>query len=88
MLAQTGVGIQLTIYYIFINFFLYSFIGWCAEVAFAALKERKFVNRGFLNGPLCPVYGIGVTAVVMLLHPLQLLVDLENSGYCHAKISH
>ena len=37
MLAQTGVGIQLTIYYIFINFFLYSFIGWCAEVAFAAL---------------------------------------------------
>ena len=49
MLAQTGVEIQLTIYYIFINFFLYSFIGWCAEVAFAALKERKFVNRGFLN---------------------------------------
>lgn len=71
MLAQTGVGIQLTIYYIFINFFLYSFIGWCAEVAFAALKERKFVNRGFLNGPLCPVYGIGVTAVVMLMHPFK-----------------
>ncbi len=71
MLAQTGVEIQLTIYYIFINFFLYSFIGWCAEVAFAALKERKFVNRGFLNGPLCPVYGLGVTAVVMLMHPFK-----------------
>lgn len=55
MLAQTGVGIQLTIYYIFINFFLYSFIGWCAEVAFAALKERKvrkpwFFKRTVVSG--------------------------------------
>lgn len=61
----------MTIYYIFINFFLYGFIGWCAEVAFAAVKERKFVNRGFLNGPLCPVYGIGVTVVVMLMRPFE-----------------
>ena len=36
-------------------FFIYSFIGWCAEIAYAAVKHKKFMNRGFLNGPLCPV---------------------------------
>lgn len=34
-------------------FFAFSFLGWCAEVVFAALRERRFVNRGFLNGPFC-----------------------------------
>lgn len=71
ILSQIGAEIQLTIYYIFINFFIYGFIGWCAEVAFAALKERRFVNRGFLNGPYCPIYGVGVTAVVMLMRPFE-----------------
>lgn len=54
---------------IFLCFFTYSFLGWCTEVAFAAVRQKKFVNRGFLNGPLCPIYGIGVTAVVVLLEP-------------------
>ena len=51
--------------------FKYSFLGWCAEVAFATVKERRFVNRGFLNGPLCPIYGVGVTSVVVLLAPFR-----------------
>lgn len=45
-------------------FFIYAFLGWCGEVAFAAVKEKRFVNRGFLNGPLCPIYGVGVAAIV------------------------
>lgn len=45
------------LYYLFQCFFIYAFLGWCTEVAFAAFKERRFVNRGFLNGPICPVYG-------------------------------
>lgn len=52
-------------------FFIYGFLGWCTEVAFAAGKERRFVNRGFLNGPICPIYGIGVVAVVILLAPYK-----------------
>ena len=51
-------------YYLILYFFVYGFLGWCTEVAFAACKERKFVNRGFLNGPICPIYGIGVGIVV------------------------
>lgn len=52
-------------------FFVYGFLGWCIEVAFAAVKQRKFVNRGFLNGPICPIYGIGVVSVVVILEPLM-----------------
>lgn len=47
-------------------FFIYALLGWCGEVAFAAVKEKHFVNRGFLNGPLCPIYGVGVVAIVGL----------------------
>ncbi len=46
-----------------IYFLIFSFLGWCAEVCFAAFKDGKFVNRGFLNGPVCPIYGFGVAGV-------------------------
>lgn len=49
----------------------YSFLGWCAEVAFAAIRRGIFVNRGFLNGPVCPIYGFGVLIVVLLLEPFK-----------------
>lgn len=59
------------IYYLLLYFFVYGFLGWCAEVGFAAFKEKKFVNRGFLNGPICPIYGVGVTIVVAFLMPIK-----------------
>ena len=52
-------------------FIIYAFIGWCTEVAYAALDTGKFVNRGFLNGPYCPIYGCGVVIVVAALTPLK-----------------
>lgn len=51
-------------------FFIYAFLGWCTEVSYAALVTGKFVNRGFLNGPVCPVYGFGVVIVLGCLTPL------------------
>ena len=59
----------MTYYDILFSFFIYGFLGWCSEVAFAAFKQHSFVNRGFLNGPICPIYGIGVTVVVASLQP-------------------
>ena len=59
------------LYFIALYFFVYGFLGWCTEVAFAAWKEHRFVNRGFLNGPICPVYGIGLTLVVHFLSPYR-----------------
>ncbi len=52
-------------------FLIYAFLGWCTEVSYAALNTGKFVNRGFLNGPVCPVYGCGVLLVVLVLTPLK-----------------
>ena len=52
-------------------FFTYAFLGWCTEVSYAALLRGRFVNRGFLNGPLCPIYGFGVVIVLFCLEPLR-----------------
>lgn len=52
-------------------FFVYAFLGWCTEVSYAALVTGRFVNRGFLNGPWCPVYGFGVVIVLAFLEPLK-----------------
>lgn len=57
----------MTSYFILLFFFVYGFLGWCLEVAFAAFKQRQFVNRGFLYGPICPIYGIGVMIVILFL---------------------
>lgn len=57
-------------------FFIYSFMGWCLEVAFFGVTTGKFVNRGFLNGPLCPIYGVGGMMVILILLPLKKYVVL------------
>ena len=59
------------IYFLILYFFTYGFLGWCTEVAYATTKECRFVNRGFLNGPICPIYGVGVSAVLLLLEPFE-----------------
>lgn len=59
------------LYYLISFFFIYGVLGWCVEVAFAAVKEGKFVNRGFLNGPICPIYGVGVVSVIYCLKAVE-----------------
>ena len=56
----------MTYYQIAAYFLIYSFLGWCLEVVYQAIKRGKVINRGFLNGPVCPVYGFGVIAVFAL----------------------
>ena len=58
----------MTLYQILWYFLIYSFIGWCVEVVFHAIKAHRLVNRGFLNGPVCPVYGFGVVLVFAAVH--------------------
>ncbi|WP_041427508.1 putative ABC transporter permease [Syntrophomonas wolfei] len=52
-------------------FFIYAFLGWCTEVIYAGVNRGVFVNRGFLNGPICPIYGFGVLTVLICLLPLH-----------------
>ncbi len=58
--------------YVYLCYFLiYSFLGWCIEVCYAALNTKKFINRGFLNGPYCPIYGAGAVAVMYFICPFK-----------------
>ncbi len=51
----------------FLYFIIYSFIGWCLEVTCKLFQYKRFINRGFLIGPLCTIYGYGVIAIVFLI---------------------
>lgn len=50
----------------FILFLIYSFMGWSIEVVNSLISEKKFVNRGFMLGPYCPIYGY--SAIIMVLY--------------------
>ena len=51
-----------------ILFFIYSFLGWIMEVTLTLITDKKFVNRGFLLGPCCPIYGCGCILLNLLLY--------------------
>ncbi|HIS02127.1 MAG TPA: putative ABC transporter permease [Candidatus Excrementavichristensenella intestinipullorum] len=51
----------------FLWFMAYSFIGWAYESILCSIVGKRLVNRGFLNGPVCPIYGTGAVAVVWAL---------------------
>lgn len=48
-------------------FLLYSFLGWIMETIYCMIIDKKFVNRGFLIGPVCPIYGFGGILIVFFL---------------------
>lgn len=50
-------------------FFLYSMMGWVGETIYCSVGDKKFVNRGFLTGPMCPIYGTGATVLSICLMP-------------------
>jgi len=56
---------------VFLIFIIFSFLGWISEVLYVGIFfEHKFVNRGFLHGPICPIYGLGGLSILLL--PQQL----------------
>ena len=59
-----------SLYQILAFFLIYSCLGWCLEVIYAAVSTGQLVNRGFLNGPVCPIYGFGMIIVLFTLSPL------------------
>lgn len=52
---------------LFIEFIVFSILGWCMEVTLKYLQFHRFINRGFLIGPYCPVYGFGVVIVTVVV---------------------
>jgi len=52
-------------------FFTYSFAGWILETIFAAARQKQFVNRGLINGPVCVIYGIAAVLMTVGLGELD-----------------
>ena len=69
-----GVNAMMWLWY----FMIYSMIGWGVEVAYHAVSQGRIVNRGFLNGPVCPVYGFGMLAVLRVFGALE--ADIPSHG--------
>ena len=70
----------MTYFQICLYFLFYSFGGWVVEVIFHAVALGKVINRGFLNGPVCPVYGFGVLSVFALLNTIQSSGHVMSEG--------
>lgn len=51
-------------------FSVYSMIGWLCESIYCSIPQKRWINRGFLNGPFCPVYGFGALLILAVLSPL------------------
>ena len=63
-------------------FYIYCFLGWCVESTIVSTRERRFINRGFLKGPLLPIYGTGTILILFVSLPLienPLLVYLSGA---------
>ena len=71
LILKRGDPLTYTSYELLWLFVIYSFSGWCIEVIFAAANTGRFVNRGFLNGPVCPIYGGGAVILLLLLEPFE-----------------
>ena len=61
-------------------FLVYSFLGWIIEVVFTLFSEHKFINRGFLIGPLVPIWGTGAILITLILKPQDSLFNLVISS--------
>ena len=62
--APLGAAYQYSLFFLLLM--LYSFLGWCGEMVYCSLGQRRLCEkRGFLNGPICPIYGHGALLVLM-----------------------
>ena len=60
-----------SVFTLFYYFTIYSFMGWCLETVYSTICKKEFVNRGFLYGPFCPIYGFGILSIIILLKPIE-----------------
>lgn len=60
----------------FLIFMVYSFGGWLIEVIVSLIDRKKFVNRGFLIGPICPIYGTGAVILSLILNRTESIIAI------------
>ena len=62
--------------YLVLLFFVFSVLGWCMEVFLKYIQYHHFINRGFLIGPYCPIYGSGIVFITVMV---SILSGMESS---------
>lgn len=70
---------------LFLCFIIFSFLGWFLEVLYGGVVLKRFVNRGFLIGPLCPLYGVGCVLLYTLLQKYEndpIMLALASMAIC------
>lgn len=79
--------LNFTLYEIINWFYIYSFIGWIFESTYVSCCNKKMVNRGFMTGPFCTIYGFGALIVYLVLYPVgENIVFLFLGGFFLATI--
>ena len=63
------------IFEILVYFLMYSMIGWTVESIYRSICEKKIINSGFLNGPYCPIYGIGAIVIVYTINRFPIIKE-------------
>ena len=63
-------------------FYFYCFCGWCFESAYVSIKEKHFVNRGFMKGPFLPLYGSGAIMMLVVSKPFETNLVLVYLAGC------
>lgn len=71
---ERQVAHDLSIYFTW--FIIYSYIGWVYETTYCSLNAGKFVNRGFLYGPVCPIYGASILLMILLTGRCRNIISL------------
>ena len=79
-MRRKGAGMVPDFRILFLLFLIYSAVGWLCESVYCSVPARKFINRGFLNGPLCPIYGVGALLADALLTPVAWSLPLLFLG--------
>ena len=68
---------------LFMMFIIYAVAGWIMECTLGVIEKHKFVNRGFLIGPYCPIYGVGVVARTFIIKQIfrqhSVIIYLGNT---------
>lgn len=59
------------LYHVLSWLLIYSFLGWVWETCYVSIKKGRYVNRGFINGPLCTIYGFGAVLIYFILKPIS-----------------
>ena len=80
-----------TLYQLLWFFLIYAFLGWLMETALAAVRKRRLLNRGFLNAPFSPVYGLAAVLFAIFLPELRsapfflflggMILAISNSAF-------